>query len=401
MAEAELGKIARLRELARVFLKLGLIGFGGPAAHLAMMEEEVVTRRHWLEREQFLDLVGATNLIPGPNSTEMAIHVGYVRAGWAGLAVAGLCFILPAVLITAALAWMYVRFGKVPNVAVFFVGIKPAVLAIILTAIWRMGKTAVKSWHLFIIGLAVVLASLLGINEVIALFLGGIIGMFWLQLIRNKNNRSKIPTTSIAALATTSASKSATSSPINLAIASGAMAWSVSLWRLGLFFLKVGAILYGSGYVLVAFLEGGLVREYGWLTQQQLLDAIAIGQFTPGPVLSTATFVGYVLSGIPGAMIATIAIFLPSFFFVAASNPFIPRLRRSPWTSAFLDAINVSSVALMAAVTVKLGQATLTNWAAWVIAIAAAAVGLRWKVNAAWLVAGGALAGWLLSAWLA
>jgi chromate transporter len=401
MAEGQPAKIARLRELAVVFLKLGVIGFGGPAAHLAMMEDEVVTRRHWLEREQFLDLVGATNLIPGPNSTEMAIHIGYVRAGWAGLAVAGLCFILPAVLITAAFAWMYVRFGKVPDVAIFLFGIKPAVLAIILTAIWRLGKTAVKSWPLFMLGMIVALTSLLGMNEVLALFLGGMIGMFWLQLNRNKHHHSKIPAASIAGLATASASKSATACAINLATASGVTALSVSLWKLGLFFLKVGAVLYGSGYVLVAFLEGGLVREHGWLTQQQLLDAIAIGQFTPGPLLSTATFIGYVLSEIPGAVIATIAIFLPSFFFVAMSNPFIPRLRRSPWTSAFLDAINISSVALMAAVTVKLGHATLTNWAAWIIAISAAAVGFRWKVNAAWLVVGGAIAGWLLSAYLA
>lgn len=398
------GALRRLGELAALFLKLGIIGFGGPAAHIAMMEEEVVGRRRWLTREHFLDLVGATNLIPGPNSTEMAIHVGYIRAGWAGLAVAGICFILPAVLITAGFASAYVRFGSLPLVAPFLYGIKPAVLAVIFAAVCRLGSVAAKGWRLVVIGLVVTLASLLGMNEVIALLLGGAIGMVWLRGFGRgrPGSSSQGLVGGGACLASGVAVNAATASGARMVFVIGSglgPSVGVSLWRLGLFFLKVGAVLYGSGYVLVAFLEGGLVHEYGWLSQQELLDAIAIGQFTPGPVLSTATFIGYLIAGAPGAAVATAAIFFPSFLFVAALNPVVPRLRRSRWTSAFLDAVNVSSVGLMAAVTVKLARATLTGWPAWVIGLVAAVVGLRWKVNASWLVLGGAIVGWLLSAW--
>ena len=376
----------RLAELARLFLKLGLIGFGGPAAHIAMMEEEVVARRRWLSREHFLDLVGATNLIPGPNSTEMAIHVGYLRAGWAGLLIAGLCFIFPAVLITTGFAWAYVNFGTLPRVVPFLFGIKPALIAIILAAVWRLGRTAAKDFPLLGLGCAVAVASLLGFNEIAVLVLGGVTGMLW---------RSRAGP--LAALAWMSAS--ATGSAAAAAGGAGAAGATVSLAKLGLFFLKVGAVLYGSGYVLVAFLEGGLVRDYGWLTEAQLMDAIAIGQLTPGPVLSTATFVGYVLAGVPGAALATAGIFLPSFLFVAALSLVLPRLRRSRWMAAFFDAVNMSSVALMAAVTVKLSVATLTSWPAWAIALAAAAAGLRWKLNATWLVLAGAVIGRVLWAW--
>jgi len=376
----------RLAELARLFLKLGLIGFGGPAAHIAMMEEEVVARRRWLSREHFLDLVGATNLIPGPNSTEMAIHVGYLRSGWAGLLIAGLCFIFPAVLITTGFAWAYVNFGTLPRVVPFLFGIKPALIAIILAAVWRLGRTAAKDFPLLGLGCAVAVASLLGFNEIAVLVLGGVTGMLW---------RSRAGP--LAALAWMSAS--ATGSAAAAAGGAGAAGATVSLAKLGLFFLKVGAVLYGSGYVLVAFLEGGLVRDYGWLTEAQLMDAIAIGQLTPGPVLSTATFVGYVLAGVPGAALATAGIFLPSFLFVAALSLVLPRLRRSRWMAAFFDAVNMSSVALMAAVTVKLSVATLTSWPAWAIALAAAAAGLRWKLNATWLVLAGAVIGRVLWAW--
>lgn len=394
----------RLGELAALFLKLGTIGFGGPAAHIAMMEEEVVGRRRWLSREHFLDLVGATNLIPGPNSTEMAIHVGYIRAGWAGLAAAGICFILPAVLITGGFAWAYVTFGSLPLVAPFLYGIKPAVLAVIFAAVCRLGSAAAKGWRLVVVGLAVTLGSLLGINEVIALLLGGAIGMVWLRVSdRGRPGSSRLGLIGGGAgLASGAAVNAATASGAGMVAAIGSglgPSVGVSLWSLGLFFLKVGAVLYGSGYVLVAFLEGGLVHNYGWLSQRELLDAIAIGQFTPGPVLSTATFIGYLILGAPGAAVATAAIFLPSFLFVAALNPVVPRLRRSRWTSAFLDAVNVSSVGLMAAVTVKLARATLAAWPAWLIALVAALLGLRWKVNASWLVSGGAIVGWLLSAW--
>ena len=390
--------LARLKELALVFLKLGVLGFGGPAAHIAMMEEEVVARRGWLTRQRFLDLLGATNLIPGPNSTEMAIHLGYVRAGWSGLAIAGICFILPAVGLTAGLAWIYVHFGQLPQVSPWLSGIKPAVVAIIAVSVWRLGKKACKTWSLGAIGAAVLAASLLQVNEVAALLLGGVAGMLWLRIPQAvRSRRGKIvPVLAGAWLGQWLVKKTGVLLAAALG-ACGAGAASASLWKLGLFFLKVGAVLYGSGYVLVAFLQGGLVHEYGWLTQQELLDAIAIGQFTPGPVLSTATFIGYMIAGAGGAAVATTAIFAPSFLFVALVNPWVPRLRKSPWTASFLDAVNVSAVALMAAVTVKLGQATLTAWPAWLIAVAATLIGLRWKVNLAWVVVGGGVLGWLLS----
>lgn len=390
--------LVRLKELALVFLKLGILGFGGPAAHIAMMEEEVVARRGWLTRQRFLDLLGATNLIPGPNSTEMAIHLGYVRAGWSGLAVAGICFILPAVGLTGGLAWIYVHFGQLPQVEPWLLGIKPAVVAIIAVSVWRLGNKACKTWSLGAIGAAVLAASLLQVNEVAALLLGGLSGMLWLRLPQAvRSRRGKIVPVVAGAWLGQWLSKNV---GVLLAVAAGAVgagAVPASLWKLGLFFLKVGAVLYGSGYVLVAFLQGGLVHEYGWLTQRELLDAVAIGQFTPGPVLSTATFIGYMIAGAGGAAVATTAIFAPSFFFVALVNPWVPRLRKSAWTAAFLDAVNVSAVALMAAVTVKLGQATLTAWPAWLIAVAATLIGLRWKVNLAWVVVGGGVLGWLLS----
>ncbi|MBD1936426.1 chromate efflux transporter [Microcoleus sp. FACHB-68] len=388
----------RLPQLAKVFFKLGAIGFGGPAAHIAMMEDEVVNRHKWLTREQFLDLVGATNLIPGPNSTEMAIHVGYIYAGWLGLIVAGICFIGPAVVITGAFAWAYVVFGQLPQVAPLLYGIKPAVLAIILGAIWKLGKTAVKNRKLLLIAVAVVVALFLGLNEVIALLLGGLLGMLWLRLSQKRNNGTGTGFNGwlIGFSFHPLLSQLSTASPV-------ASPAAPTLWQLGLFFLKVGSVLFGSGYVLVAFLEEGLVGQ-GWLTQQQLLDAIAIGQFTPGPVSSTATFIGYVIAGWPGAVVATLGIFLPSFLFVAALNPLIPRLRSSPWASAFLDAVNVSAIALMAAVTVQLARGTLLvstgtqlniDWPALFIAIIAAGAAIRLRVSAVWLVLGGALMGWL------
>jgi chromate transporter len=378
----------RLSELAKLFFKLGAIGFGGPAAHIAMMEDEVVTRKQWLTREHFLDLVGATNLIPGPNSTEMAIHVGYIRAGWFGLIVAGFCFILPAVIITAVLAWLYVAYGSLPQVAPLLYGIKPAVLAVIFAAVWKLGKTAIKNRKLLLIGFAVAIAVLLGVNETIALLLGGIIGMIFLK-IRRSHLSGAIILPFISSIPPSTLTQ--TSFP----------ATNVPLWQLGLFFLRVGSVLYGGGYVLVAFLQSGLVDNLGWLTQQQLLDAIAIGQFTPGPVLSTATFIGYVIAGIPGAIVATIGIFLPSFIFVALLNPFIPHLRSSQWMSAFLDAVNVSAVALMAVVTIELAFALIFpgrfDWIAAAIAIVAAILTIRYRLNPAWLVLGGAVIGWLVN----
>ena len=313
----------RLTEIAKLFLKLGIIGFGGPVAHIAMIEDEVVKRRQWLTQEHFLDLLGVTNLIPGPNSTEIAIHIGYIYAGWLGLIIAGVCFILPAVLITGLFAWLYVNYGTLPQVLPLLYGIKPVVLAIIINAIWGLGKKAVKTRKLLIISIVVGLITWFAkVNEVVALLLGGILGMIWLSS-SNQTNLIILGLTTETFLQTTTMSTA-----INSHI-------SVPLWKLGLFFLKVGSILFGGCYLLIAFLQKGLVEEYGWLTQQQLLDSIAIGQFTPGPVLSTATFIGYIIAGFPGATVATIGIFLPSFLFVAALNPLMNPIRKSSWTRPF------------------------------------------------------------------
>ena len=382
--------MSKIGQLLGLFLKLGVTAFGGPAAHIAMMEDEVVTRRGWLTRERFLDLIGATNLIPGPNSTEMAIHIGFVRAGIVGLVVAGISFILPAALITLGCAWVYDRFQTVPQAEALLYGIKPAVIAVILSAVWRLGKTAAKGPFLIVIGFLVMLLVLFGINEIIALLGGGIVGILWQLGSRLGKGKTLLgfawlPSSNLA-LSVTAASPS-----------------SVTLSSLGLFFLKIGCVLFGSGYVLIAFLQGGLVEQHQWLTQQQLLDAVAIGQFTPGPVLTTATFIGYILAGPLGALVATLGIFGPSFLFVLATNPLIPRLRQSAVAGAFLDAVNASAIGLMAAVTVELARHTLIDWEAkqidWgagLIALVSAVVLFRYKVNAAWLVLGGAAIGWLL-----
>ncbi|MDE2958262.1 MAG: chromate efflux transporter [Bacteroidota bacterium] len=363
-------------DLIRLFLKLGFIGFGGPAAAIAMMEDEVVVRRRWLSREHFLDLVGATNLIPGPNSTEMALHIGYERKGYGGLLVAGWCFILPAALMTGVLGWLYMAYGQVPALEPFLAGIKPAVIVIILGALWRLGKTAVRQVSLVPIGAAVAAALLLGVNEVLALIGGGLLGLAGLYAWRRRTVIMALPLIVMGVLQ------------------SGQVEYS--LLKLGLFFLKVGSVLYGSGYVLIAFLDGDLVQTYGWLSEQQLLDAVAIGQFTPGPVLTTATFIGVMLGGWQGGLVATVAIFLPSFIFVSILNPLIPRLRKSKITAAFLDAINVSAVALMLVVTVRLGLAVLTGWSPWIVFGLAALATWRFRLHAGWLVAGGAAAGYLL-----
>ena len=394
---SEPSRTGRLGELARLFFKLGVIGFGGPAAHIAMMEDEVVERRGWLDRQHFLDLIGATNLIPGPNSTEMTMHVGYARAGWPGLAVAGFSFIIPAASLTVIFAWMYVRFGTLPAVEPFLVGIQPAVLAVILGALWRLGKKAVKGPVLAILGAGVAALLLLGLGEIPAMLLGGLAGMLVLVTI----NTGARPSPPLAPRDKESLPfKRLGFVPLLQPVAVGALATvgGVTLWKLGLFFLKVGAVLYGSGYVLIAFLEGDLVDGYGWLTQQQLLDAVAVGQLTPGPVLTTATFIGYILAGIPGALVATLCIFLPSFVFVGLLHPIVPRLRKSRWTAAFLDAINVSAVALMAVVTISLGRSVLTGWVPWCIFALATFLVVRYKVNALWLVLGGALVGGLAEA---
>jgi len=380
----------RLTQVAKLFLKLGIIGFGGPVAHIAMIEDEVVKRRQWLTQEHFLDLLGVTNLIPGPNSTEMAIHIGYIYAGWLGLIVAGVCFIFPAVLITGLFAYLYVNYGTLPQVLPLLYGIKPVVLAIIINAIWGLGKKAIKTRQLLIIAIAVgLITGFAKVNEVMALLLGGILGMIWLRS-GNQINLMIIGLTTSTFLQTTATVNTAINNHV-----------SVPLWQLGLFFLKVGSVLFGGGYLLIAFLQGGLVEEYGWLTQQQLLDAIAIGQFTPGPVLSTATFIGYIIAGFPGAIVATLGIFLPSFLLVAALNPFMNPIRNSSWTRPFLDAVNVSAVALMVLTTIQLGMATLivpktpyVDFLGLGISIISAILVIRYRINAAYLILGGGIIGW-------
>jgi chromate transporter len=376
-----------LGELARLFLKLGTIAFGGPAAHIAMMEEEVVRRRRWLDHERFLDLLGATNLIPGPNSTEMAIHIGLVRAGWRGLVVAGSCFILPAMLIVWILASLYVRYGSLQEATFLLYGIKPVIIAIVVQALWGLGKSAVKGPLTALIGAAVLVLFFLGTNEIFLLFAAGFVAM----AVENLWRRWKQGTRALIAL------------PILFSMffgsvdASSAIAMTpvvpVSLLKLTLFFLKIGSVLFGSGYVLLAFLRADLVDRWHWLTDQQLLDAIAIGQFTPGPVFTTATFVGYVVAGSSGAILATIGIFLPAFVFVLISSPFIPKLRSSPWASGFLDGVNVASLGLMAAVTWQLGRAAVIDWFTAVLALISAVLVFRLKINSAWLVLGGGIIG--------
>jgi len=372
-----------LRQLTLLFLKLGVTAFGGPVAHIAMMEDEVVRRRQWLTRDEFLDLLGATNVIPGPNSTELAIHIGHRRAGWPGLVVAGTCFILPAALIVTAIAWAYVEFGKLPGAQGLLYGIKPVIIAIVLQALWRLARSALKSSLLAAMGVVAVAASFLGVNELVILFAGGL-----LVAAIQSGLRLKPPAGAARLLA------AAPLVPLPLAAAAPIVAAPFGLWPMFLFFLKIGSVLFGSGYVLLAFLRADLVDRWHWLTEAQLLDAIAVGQFTPGPVFTTATFIGYVLAGLPGAGIATIGIFLPAFVFVALSGPLVPRIRRSKFAGAFLDGVNVASLALMAVVTWQLGRVALTNWLTVILAVASAALLWRYQVNSVWLVLGGAIVGW-------
>jgi len=387
----------RLRELAALFLKLGAISFGGPAAHTALIESEIVGKRQWLTRQQFLDMLGAANLIPGPTSTELAINVGYARAGWVGLCVAGASFILPAGLITGAFAWVYVRFGALTQAVSVLGGIKPAVIAVIAIAIWRLGKTAARDAGLAALGAVALAAFFLNINPIAILFGGGVFGMLARRGARVRTSGAGLLFPIHSWSARTLSWRNVGAVAV-VSITSLPAVTRPSLSRIALFFLKVGAVLYGGGYVLLAFLEQGLVHEHGWLTHQQLLDAVAIGQFTPGPVLSTATFIGYILGGVPGAAVATVAIFLPSFFYIALLAPVLFRLRQSPWMAAFLDSVNVCAVALMAGVTFRLALDALRGRPSWLIAVAALAVLLRWRVNPAWVVAGGGVAGLALAA---
>lgn len=349
-----------LGEIAMVFLKLGTIAFGGPAAHVAMMEDEVVRRRAWLTHEQFLDHLSLTNFIPGPNSTELAILIGHARAGWPGLIVAGICFILPAALIVTALAWVYVRVGTLPAAVALLYGVKPVVIAIVLQALWRLGRAALKTTTLVAVAALAGLATLVGVNELAVLAAAALI-MLPMRLF---NGRSL----------------------------------SVGLSPLFFVFLKIGSVLFGSGYVLLAFLRADLVERFHWLTEQQLLDAIAIGQVTPGPLFTTATFIGYLLAGSGGAAVATVGIFAPAFVFVALTQPVLARVRRSPAFGAMLDAVNAASLALMAVVTWQLGRSALVDVRTVVIALVAFVLLVRFRVSSMWLVLGGAAAGLFMNA---
>jgi chromate transporter len=377
---------ASLGGLAFVFLKLGTIAFGGPAAHIAMMEDEVVRRRRWLTRDEFLDLLGATNLIPGPNSTELAIHIGHRKAGWKGWLAAGSCFIIPAAIIVTALAWAYVRYGSLPQVDAILYGVKPPIIAIVLQALWGLGSAALKTRSLAIVCAAGILLGFLGVNELMILFGAGVLFGFGRWLLR-RGRRGGLQFLSLM--------QSAPLALVGQMTATAGTAASFGLWPLFLFFLKVGSVLFGSGYVLLAFLRADLVERWGWLTEGQLLDAIAVGQMTPGPVFTTATFIGYALGGYAGAIVATAGIFLPAFFFVAVSGPLISKIRRSETAGAFLDAVNAASLSLMAVVTWQLGRAAIIDWLTVALLIGSLVLLMRYQLNSVWLVLGGALMGLL------
>lgn len=375
-----LKKIANLFDVAGLFLRLGFTAFGGPAAHIALMEQEAVVQRGWLSREEFLDLLGVVNLIPGPNSTELAIFLGYRRAGWMGLLLGGVCFILPAALIVSVIAWGYLKFGKMPETRGLLYGVKPVIIAVVVQALWNLGRTAVKTKVLAIVGVGAAALSYFGINPLLVLLLVGVLMM----AIRVRSQPKTAATCLTPLLGMTTAAP--------LAAATGVAA-PFSLWMMFLVFLKVGTVLFGSGYVLLAFLRADFVEHYHWLTENQLLDAVSVGQFTPGPVLTSATFIGYILGGPKAALLATVAIFLPSFVLVAISGPLVPRLRKSPLAGAFLDGVNVASLSLMAVVTWQLGRTALVDWLTISLAVAAAVWLLRYRVNSTWLILGGAALG--------
>ena len=375
----------RVLELARLFVRLGATAFGGPAAHVAMMRDEVVVRLRWITEQEFLDLLGATNLIPGPNSTEMAIHIGLIRARWKGLLAAGISFILPAMLIVLALAWAYVRYGTTPVGDALLYGIEPVVIAIVLIAVLRLGRTAVKQSPLLIVtGLASLVLYLFGVNELILLGGAGLVVLVVKAASRLRPGRSQ----SIAPLLVGAL----------LPATAGAQQSSVELWRLFLQFLKFGAVVYGGGYVLFAFLQGDLVDRLGWITNQQLVDALAVGQITPGPVFTTATFIGYLVGGIGGAIVATVAIFLPAFVFVGLLQPLVLLMRRSTWAGDLLDGVNVGAVGLMAGVLWQLGRQAIVDVPTALLALGAAAILFRFTLNSGWLILAGAVFGLLVSA---
>lgn len=353
MARAAPDSRANVAEVAALALRLGVTAFGGPAVHIAMLHDEVVTRRNWMSEEEFLDFLGATNLIPGPNSTEMVMHAGRARAGWTGFWIAGVAFILPAALIVLACAWAYVEYGRTPAVEWLLYGVKPVIIAVVLQALWGLMRTAVKTPFLGVVAAVALALYLMGVHELAILFGAAVIVLA--SGLRSRN-----------------------------------VLHAVEL-QLFLLFLKIGSVLYGSGYVLLAFLRRDFVDRLGWITDAQLLDAVAVGQFTPGPLFTTATFIGYVVAGFPGAVLATIGIFLPAFFFVAVTTPFVARMRKSPSLSSMLDGLNVVSVAVMAGVTWQLARTTIVDAFTAAMAVIAVVVLWRWKINSAWLVLAAAL----------
>jgi chromate transporter len=360
--------VKKLSEVALLFLRLGFTAFGGPAAHVAIMEDEVVRRRKWLTHERFLDLLGAANLIPGPSSSELAIYIGYEQAGVAGLVAAGVCFILPAALMTALLAWAYVRFGSLPQLGGVLHGIKPVVIAVVVQALWGLAPKAVKKSKLLAaLGVGAGVAAAFGVEAIAVLVATGVA----CALVRRAAARSEASHVAMIA--------------------------HVSLTKLFLTFVKIGGVVFGSGYVLLAFLRADLVDRLHWLTESQLMDAVAVGQLTPGPVFTTATFLGYLLGGPWGAVVATVGIFLPGFVLVGITRPLVARIRRSALASAFLDGVNVASLALMAVVTLQLARASLVDVPTVLLAAVSAVLLLRFKVNSTWLVLGGAVVGFALA----
>jgi chromate transporter len=372
-----------LSEVAALFLKLGFVAFGGPAAHIALMRDEVVTRRRWVTEQQFLDLLGASNLIPGPTSTELAIYLGYARAGWRGLVLAGTLFILPAALISLALAWVYVRYGSTPQAAWLLYGIKPVIIGVVVQAIWALARTAVKGWLLAAIGALVLGLYAAGVNEIVLLLGAGVLVMAARNAGRLRQRPRALVLVPMLGAPALSTAGAAAVDPVSLFFV----------------FLKIGAVLYGSGYVLLAFLRNDFVVRLGWLTDQQLIDAVAVGQLTPGPVFTTATFIGYIVAGTSGAALSTLAIFLPSFVFVAIVYPIVPRLRGSAWMSAFLDGANVAAIGLMLAVTWQLGRSAVVDWPSAGLALVATILLLRWRINSVWLIAGAGVIGTMVH-WL-
>jgi chromate transporter len=380
--KTRVGSAATLKEIAASFLRLGTIAFGGPAAHIAMMEAEFVRRRGWVSHADFLDMLGASNLVPGPSSTEMAIHIGHQRGGWKGLIVAGSCFILPAMLMVMVCAWAYARYGSLPQSQSVLYGVKPVIIAVIFQALWRLGQTAVKDWFLAAIGILAAAGALVSGNVLMILLAAGVVALLraWM---RKPPAAANLPVMGKFEALLIPAAASALVAP-------------TGLLAIFLIFLKFGTVIFGSGYVLLAFLQADLVTRLHWLTQSQLLDAVAIGQVTPGPVFTTATFIGYLLGGVTGAVVATVGIFLPGFIFVAASRPLIPRIRASKIAGAFLDGVNVGAVALMMAVTWQLSRAAVVDfWTAAIAGLSAIAL-VYFRVNSAWLIFAGALIGFAL-----